>query len=76
MRGRVARVSGFSFTKNSYLKKIGGCGGRGARGRGCVRWLMEGQMKRPKPVCPFNFFEVGGITMHKCTSYYPDKLNF
>ena len=24
---------------------------------------------------PFNFFEVGGITMHKCTSYGPDKLN-
>ena len=24
---------------------------------------------------PFNFFKVGGITMHKCTSYIPDKLN-
>ena len=28
-----------------------------------------------KPICPFNFFKVGGITMHKCTSYGPDKLN-
>ena len=23
----------------------------------------------------FNFFEHGGITMNKCTSYGPDKLN-
>ena len=36
---------------------------------------MDGQTNRPKPICPFNFFEVGGITMHKCTSYVPDKLN-
>ena len=34
---------------------------------------MDGQMNRPKPFCPFNFFEVGGITMHKCTSYGPDE---
>ena len=27
---------------------------------------MDGQMNRPKPICPFNFFEVGGITMNKC----------
>ena len=25
---------------------------------------MDGQTNRPKPICPFNFFEVGGITMH------------
>ena len=36
---------------------------------------MDGQTNRPKPICPFNFFEVGGITMHKCTSYVSDKLN-
>ena len=36
---------------------------------------MEEQTNRPKPICPFNFLEVGGITMHKCTSYGPDKLN-
>ena len=24
---------------------------------------MDGQLNRPKPICPFNFFEVGGITM-------------
>ena len=28
-----------------------------------------------KPICPFKFLEVWGITMHKCTSYGPDKLN-
>ena len=50
------------FTKNPNLKKIGE-GGRG-------RWT-----DRPKPICPFNFFEVGGITMNKYTSYGPDKLN-
>ena len=36
---------------------------------------MDGQTSKPKSICPFNFFEVGSITMHKCTSYVPDKLN-
>ena len=36
---------------------------------------MDGQTNRPKPICPFNFFEVGSITMNKCTSYDPDKLH-
>ena len=36
------------------------------------RW-MDGQMD--KPMCPLNFFEAGGITMHECKSYGPDKLN-
>ena len=36
---------------------------------------MDRQKNRPKPICPFNFFEVGGITMNKRTSYGPDKLN-
>ena len=36
---------------------------------------MDGQTSRPIPIYPFNFFEVGGITMHKCTSYGSDKLN-
>ena len=36
---------------------------------------MDVQMNRPKPICPFNFFKVGGITMHYCTSNVPDKLN-
>ena len=26
--------------------------------------LMDGQRNRPKPICPFNLFEVWGITMH------------
>ena len=36
---------------------------------------MDGQTNRPKPNCSFNFFEVGDITMHKCTRYGPYKLN-
>ena len=36
---------------------------------------MDGLTNRPKSICPFNFFEVGGITMNECTSYGPDKLN-
>ena len=35
---------------------------------------MDQQSNWPKPICPFNFFEVGGITMLNCTSYGPDKL--
>ena len=59
----------FFFTKNPNLKKkyLGGGGGGGV-------W-MDGQTNRPKSICPFNFFEVESITMHKCTSYGPDKLN-
>ena len=72
-RGRGARVSEF-FTQNPNLKKkiyffsffffLGG----GGAGRGCVCvrrgvGLMDGQTNRPKPICPFNFFEAGGITM-------------
>ena len=30
---------------------------------------MDGQTNRPKQICPFNFFKVGGIIMNKCTSY-------
>ena len=36
---------------------------------------MDGQKNRLKPICSFNFFEVGGITMNKCTSYGHEKLN-
>ena len=46
----------------------------GEVGGGEGRW-MDGQTNRSKLICPFNFFEVGGITMHKCTSYVPDRLN-
>ena len=35
---------------------------------------MDGQTNRPKPISSFNFFKVGGITMHKCTSYGAGKL--
>ena len=36
---------------------------------------MDGQTNRPKPICPVDFFEVGGITVNKCASYGPGKLN-
>ena len=45
--------------------------GWGGRGRWTDRWTGPNQF----PICPFNFFEVGDITMHKCTSYCPDNLN-
>ena len=31
---------------------------------GWGRGQMDGQINRPKPIFPFNFFEVGGVTMH------------
>ena len=36
---------------------------------------MDGEANTPKLICPFNFFEVGSITVNKCTSYVPDKLS-
>ena len=50
------------FNKNANLKYFRGEG----MGVGDI------QTNRPKPICPF---EVGGITIHKCASYIPDKLN-
>ena len=71
----VARASEF-FTEHPNLKKIilgVGMGDRGyVGGRG---ELMDRHSNRPKPICPFNFFVDGGITMHKCTFYGHDKLN-
>ena len=48
----------------------------GEEGEDGERWgvLMDGYTNRPKPICPFNFFVVGGITMHKCKCYGHDKL--
>ena len=37
---------------------------------------MNGQTAVPSSVCPLNFFEVEGITMHICRSYGPGKLKF
>ena len=73
--------------KKNFFLGGGGIGecvgvGRGVDGRTNVGsvWVwgegwMDGQTNRPKPICPFNFFEVGGITKNKCMSYGPDKLN-
>ena len=66
------------FTQNPNLKKNWGSGARWGAGVGdrCVWDGTDGwTYEQAKPICPFNFFEVGGITMHKRTSYVPDKLN-
>ena len=51
------------FIKNPNLKEKYFFRG-GGRGDGVVVGEMDGQMNRPKPIFPFNFFKVGGITMH------------
>ena len=61
--GGGARVSDF-FTKNPNLK------GKNFFFFGVG--YMDGQTNRPKPICPFNCFDIGGITMNKCTRYGPD----
>ena len=53
----------FKLIKKNCFSGVGGWGGEvGGGGK------MDGQTNRPKPICPFNFFKAGGITMHKCTS--------
>ena len=36
---------------------------------------MDGQTNKAQTNLPFNFFEFGSITVHKCTRYGPDELN-
>ena len=69
--GVGARVSDFFFTQNPNLKKkkffffVGGGGGGGEVG--CVwrcRWMDRRTGPNQFAPSPFNFFEVGGITMH------------
>ena len=64
--GRGARVSDV-FTKNPNLKrkKIW----RGGGGGGEVGPDGRSENTGPQQICPFNFFEVGGLTMIKCTNY-------
>ena len=73
----VARAREFFYRgSRSNFFFWGGSGGE--EGEDGERWgggLMDGYTNRPKPICPFNFFEVGGITMHKCKCYGHDKLN-
>ena len=60
------------FTKNPNQK--GERKGLGGGGEGKMDGQkMDGQMNRPKLICPFNFFEVGDITMHSCTNYVSDN---
>ena len=53
------------FTKNPIFFLRGGGGwDEGGGGEG----LMDGQKNRPKPICLFNFFQVGGhnnVLMYK-----------
>ena len=37
--------------------------------KGVMNGWMDRQMDGPKPIYSLNFFEAGGITMHKCRSY-------
>ena len=62
----------FFYKESKSEKKIFFLEGGGGGGGGVE---MVGQTNRPKPICPFNFFAAGGITMHKCTSNVPDQLN-
>ena len=41
-----------------------GCGRRGVWGMVGCGW-MDGQINRPKPICPFSVFEVRGLTMRE-----------
>ena len=51
------------FHKESKYKRKKNCGG-GGLGGGRGEGKMDGQTNKPKPICLFNFFKVGGITMH------------
>ena len=66
-RGKGTSVNDFfykeSISKNREFFFFGGGGVDG--------WTDV----RGKSICPFKFFKVGGITMHTCTSYGPDKLS-
>ena len=37
---------------------------------------MDEQTDGPKPICPLNFFEIVGITMHKCSKLWPWQAQF
>ena len=63
MRVWLEQVNFFYRESKSKKKNYFFLGGGGGDGEG---GLMDGYTNRPKPICPFNFFEVGGITMHKC----------
>ena len=70
----------YFHTASKSKKKFFFCGGGGGGGRegtrgGCGRGFMDAQTDKPQTNLPFNLFEVGGITIHKCTSYGPHKLN-
>ena len=68
-------LQSFYFYKESKSKKKefflvggGGCGKGGGGGAEEIDGWTD------KPIYPFNFFKVGGITKDKCSSYGPDKL--
>ena len=59
------------------IQKISSSSSSGSLGLKQTKRITDRQMDgwTDKPICPFNFFKVGGITMHKCRSYGQDKLN-
>ena len=57
--------------KKHFFERGGGGGGEGGGARVSdffftknPNFKKNGQTNRPNPICPFNFFEVGGMTMH------------
>ena len=50
----MARASDFFYRGSKSNKNIF------LRGSGGVEGLMDAQINRPKPICPFNFFELRG----------------
>ena len=60
----------YKESKSKREKKNFGGGEGGGRGGGGVG---DGMNRQTGPN-QFDFLEVGGITMNKCTNYGPDKL--
>ena len=64
------------FTKNpnqKEKKKFFAGEGEGGGGGGWGEEVGDGMDRQTGPN-QFDFLEVGGITMNKCTNYGPDKL--
>ena len=66
------------FHKESKSKKKNLGGGGGCEG-GWGEGKMDGQTNKPKPICPFNFFKVGGhnnALMYKLCKLCPLQAQF
>ena len=67
--GGGARLSEIFYKVSKSIKEKKNSGGGGEGGR----WTDR--RKGPNQLAPSTSSKMGGITMHKCTSYDPDKLN-